>query len=111
MNRLWQDCSFGIRVLTRHWRLASVIVLTMAVAVGAATTVLSVVNPVLLEPLPFPDAGRLYKFEATDDKGQHPWISVATFTDWQRRLPGARLAGYTVFDFSVFGDEGPGRWR
>lgn len=35
------------------------------------------------------------------------WVSLPTFADWRQRLPDARLAGYSVLDFSVFGDEGP----
>ncbi|MGH9346349.1 MAG: ABC transporter permease [Vicinamibacterales bacterium] len=107
MTRAWQDCRFGVRVLVHNWRLAAVIVLTIAVTVGASATVLSVVTPVLLKPLPFSDPERLYRVAPTNAKGQRVWISVPTLTDWQDRVRDARFAGYSIYDFSVFGDEGP----
>ena len=93
-------------MLARRWRLSTTIALTIAVTVGASITILSVVTPVLLKPLPFPDAERLYRIEPRDANGRRVWVSLPTFTDWQNRLRDARVAGYSVLDFSVFGEEG-----
>ena len=106
-ERLWRDVRFGGRMLVRRWRLSTTIGLTIAVTIGASMTLLSVVTPVLLTPLPFSDAERLYRIEPRDTNGRLVWVSLPTFTDWQDRLRGARVAGYSVLDFSVFGDEGP----
>ena len=105
-ERLWRDLRFGGRMLARRWRLSTTIALTIAVTVGASITILSVVTPVLLKPLPFPDAERLYRIEPRDANGRRVWVSLPTFTDWQNRLRDARVAGYSVLDFSVFGEEG-----
>jgi putative ABC transport system permease protein len=107
MTRAWQDCRYALRVLARNWRLVTVIVFTIAVTIGASTTLLSVIAPVLLKPLPFSDPERLFRIDPRDEKGQAVWISLPALTDWQDRLGDARVAGYSVFDFSVFGDEGP----
>lgn len=103
----WRDYRFGIRMLRHHWRLATVIVLTIAVTIGASTTLLSIIAPVLLKPLPFPDADQLYRIEPMNAKGQRVWLSIPTLADWQDRLPDVRISGYSVYDFSVYGVEGP----
>ena len=106
-ERLWRDIRYGGRALARHWRLSTTIALTITVTLGAGVALLSVVTPVLLAPLPFSEPERLYRVEARDADGRRVWVSLPTFEDWRQRLPEARLAGYSVLDFSVFGDEGP----
>ena len=53
------DVRYGARQLSRRPTFALVATLTLALGIGASTTIFSVVNPVLLQPLPYPDAGRL----------------------------------------------------
>ncbi|HKE83099.1 MAG TPA: ABC transporter permease [Vicinamibacterales bacterium] len=107
MMRVFQDLWIGARILSRNWRLSAVVVLTIAVAVGATTVVMSFVSPLFLKALPFPDAARLYRLEPIDAAGKRVWVSVPTFLDWQRSLTTLQLAGLTIFDFNVFGDSRP----
>jgi putative ABC transport system permease protein len=53
------DVRYGARQLCRRPAFALIATLTLALGIGASTTIFSVVNPVLLQPLPYPDAGRL----------------------------------------------------
>lgn len=59
MKTLWQDIKFAARSLRRHPGFACVAALTLALAIGANTAVFTIVNGVLLRPLPFADADRL----------------------------------------------------
>jgi len=59
METLWQDIRYAVRLLARSPGFAAVVILILAVGIGATTAVFSVVNAVLLRPLPYHDAQRI----------------------------------------------------
>jgi putative ABC transport system permease protein len=72
------------RFLCRAPALSIISILTVALGVGAGTSLFSVVKAVLLNPLPYPDAGRLVWASEVNDSGRTMQIAQANFKDWQR---------------------------
>ena len=68
LHRMSQDVRYGVRTLLKAPGFAFVVVLTLALGIGATTTIFSVVHAVLIKPLPYPDANGLQSIWMTDPK-------------------------------------------
>jgi putative ABC transport system permease protein len=98
LDSLLLDLRFAIRSLRRNPGFTAVAVLTLALGVGANTAIFSVVNGVLLKPLPVHDPARLMAVGEQSRSGGPGTISVtspANLFDWQRSATTMRIAGFT----------------
>src|ERR1700724_1177148 len=70
MSNVLQDVKYGARVLTRSPGFTAVAALSLALGIGANTTIFTLVNPVLLNPLPVEDPSQLVSVFTTDERNQ-----------------------------------------
>src|SRR5215469_399881 len=80
---LAQDLRFALRQLGRSPGFAAVAVLTLALGIGANTAIFSVVNSVLLRPLPYPDPGRLVDVYQKTEGGNYNVFSGPNYFAWK----------------------------
>ena len=84
MRTLLHDLQYAARQMMKSPGFAVVAILTLALGIGANTTIFSVVNGVLLNPLPYPEANRLVTLFHSKPNFSKGSISYLNFLDWQR---------------------------
>ncbi len=84
MSTLIHDVRFALRVLIKDPGLALIAILTLGVAIGANTTIFSIVNSIILQPLPYPEPDRLVRLHSQFLSGQNYtrfWISGPEYVE------------------------------
>jgi putative ABC transport system permease protein len=107
MQTLFQDLRYGFRILWKSPGFTAVAVLTLALGIGANTAIFTIVNSVLLRPLPFPNPDQLVSLNEKDMRGDLPGglmanTSYPDFFDWRAQnhvfenMAAFRHTGYTL---------------
>ena len=112
MNTLLQDLRYSVRTLAKSPGFTAIAILTLALGIGANTALFSVVNGVLLSPLPYPQPDRLVALYSRTPNFDESSISYPNFLDWQRQNKTlSDLAAWRSDSFNMTGSGEPERLR
>src|SRR5690349_18882793 len=101
METLWNDLKHAFRMLRRSPGFTATAISALALGIGANTAIFSVVNTVLLKPLPYPQPDRIVLLMNKSPQGTFPAASVPKFNIW-------RAQTQVLDDVSAYDVGGPG---
>ena len=108
MPTVIQDLQYGARMLRRAPLFSGVAILTLSLCIGANSALFSVINAVLLRPLPFERADELYVVNSTYQGARREFTSFSDFADWRARSRAfTHMAAIRGEGFSITTPSGP----
>ena len=105
MDHTIQDVRYALRQLVRQPAFAGIVLVTLALGIGSTTAIFSVVEAVLLRPLPYPDADRIVRiFERSAERTHDTGYQQSLAAVWTRDLPVLRAQSPTLSHVGVFSE-------
>src|ERR1041385_4709670 len=107
---MFQDLSYAARTLRKHPGFTAMAVITLALGIGASSTIFSALNTVVMQPLPYHDPDRLVRLWESNLKQKRPEnpVSVPNFQDWQKQQTVfEQLAASELTTFNLTGNGEP----
>ena len=83
MDTFFKDIRYGWRGLTKHPGFTAIVIITLALGIGASTAIFSVVNSVMLRRLPYRTADRIVAIQELNRDGQQGQVTGPNFLDWR----------------------------
>jgi putative ABC transport system permease protein len=112
MEKLIQDLRYGVRTILKQPGFTAIAIMALALGIGANTAIFSVVNAVLLRPLPFANPGSIVMVYNTAEKEDRFSVTYPDFIDWRNGQQSfQQLAAYSTRDFTLTGTGDPVRLR
>ena len=112
METLLQDIRYGFRSMLKTPGFTAIALIALALGIGANTAMFSIVNGVLLRPVPYPEPDSLVKLYTSTPQFKNGSNSYLNFLDWRRRSQSFdKLAAYRSDSFNVTGQANPERVR
>lgn len=111
-DALRQDARYALRIARRFPGFTLIVVATLAIAIGACTAIFSVINSVLLQPLPFPHPEQIVALNAQNPDRSDPRfaVSYADYLDWRRSTRSfSDIAVFTGTAPTLLGSDEPER--
>src|SRR5690349_7991738 len=110
MTGFLQDFRFAMRRLAQSRAFTLTAVATLALGIGATTAIFSVLDAIVLRPLPFPQAAQLQMVWETMPGNNTRWVAPANFLDWRRESRSfTGLAAFFQSPVTVTGGDSPER--
>jgi putative ABC transport system permease protein len=108
IDGLAQDLKLAVRSLARQKAWTSVAVLTLALGIGANSALFTIINAVLLRPLPYPSSSQIVSISESDKGVDHGTVPAPTFLEWRRSAQSFIALSASGYTSAVLrGAEGP----
>src|ERR1700704_5756864 len=110
METIWQDIRYGARMLRKNPAFTLIALVTIALGIGANTAIFSVVNAVLLRPLPFAEPDQLIVALTKTSKIPRDWVTYPDLRDWREQSElVSEFAGFAAQSVNLTGGAEPDR--
>jgi putative ABC transport system permease protein len=108
LEKVIRDVRYALRSLVKSPAFSAAVIATIALAIGATTTIFAVVNGIVLRPLPFPDSERAFALcETNNVLGRFCGASPMNVRDWARSTSSLEAAGVARTESMIATGEGP----